>query len=492
MEIEERKIRYHIPTRIVACEGKMNNVKTLLENKDDQIYLFDKDLMQIEGPGFIVLDFGQEMCGGIRILSSVSGPLGETMKVRIRFGESVSETYSEIMPEGTATNNHAMRDFYYEITGYADQLIGDTGFRFVRIDFLSDSPIYLPIKSIFAYEWYRDLKEISHYQSKDPLLQQIYDTSLRTVTLCMQNRIWDGIKRDRLVWIGDMEPEIHAILSAYGNVPIIEKTIETAILSNPMPCWINNIPSYSAWFLLIIYDIYKMSRDKAYPKKHLDYLNQIIDLFDKSLDDKGYLDFAWSYNLFPCAMPYFIDWPTYTEDNEKERREAVTMLLQYVFPKVLGMYEDVGLKTTTIEKIINKLSKPQIDMPKTKVFAAFYQLLHQDETSYQILIKDDSKGFSTFMSYYLLKAISQKDKNKAKELLKQYYGGMLSRGATSFWEDFHIEWLEGSSRIDELPKEGEKDLHGDYGGYCYVGFRHSLCHGWSSGPVSFLLEEDKE
>ena len=177
MEIEERKIRYHIPTRIVACEGKMNNVKTLLENKDDQIYLFDKDLMQIEGPGFIVLDFGQEMCGGIRILSSVSGPLGETMKVRIRFGESVSETYSAIMPEGTATNNHAMRDFYYEITGYADQLIGDTGFRFVRIDFLSDSPIYLPIKSIFAYEWYRDLKEINHYQSKDPLLQQIYDTS---------------------------------------------------------------------------------------------------------------------------------------------------------------------------------------------------------------------------------------------------------------------------------------------------------------------------
>ena len=235
-----------------------------------------------------------------------------------------------------------------------------------------------------------------------------------------------------------------------------------------------------------------MSHDKAYPQKHLDYLNQIIDLFDKSLDDKGYLDFAWSYNLFPCAMPYFIDWPTYTEDNEKERREAVTMLLQYVFPKVLEMYEDVGLKTTTIEKIINKLSKSQIDMPKTKVFAAFYQLLHQDETSYQILIKDDSKGFSTFMSYYLLKAISQKDKNKAKELLKQYYGGMLSRGATSFWEDFHIEWLEGSSRIDELPKEGEKDLHGDYGGYCYVGFRHSLCHGWSSGPVSFLLEEDKE
>lgn len=32
----------------------------------------------------------------------------------------------------------------------------------------------------------------------------------------------------------------------------------------------------------------------------------------------------------------------------------------------------------------------------------------------------------------------------------------------------------------------EKDIHGDCGAYCYVGFRHSLCHGWASGPTSWL------
>ena len=51
-----------------------------------------------------------------------------------------------------------------------------------------------------------------------------------------------------------------------------------------------------------------------------------------------------------------------------------------------------------------------------------------------------------------------------------------------------MEWLEGSSRIDELVAEGEKDLHGDYGAYCYKGFRHSLCHGWASGPAAFLSQ----
>lgn len=51
-----------------------------------------------------------------------------------------------------------------------------------------------------------------------------------------------------------------------------------------------------------------------------------------------------------------------------------------------------------------------------------------------------------------------------------------------------MEWLEGTSRIDELVAEGEKDLHGDYGAYCYKGFRHSLCHGWASGPAAFLSQ----
>ena len=65
---------------------------------------------------------------------------------------------------------------------------------------------------------------------------------------------------------------------------------------------------------------------------------------------------------------------------------------------------------------------------------------------------------------------------------------MLDRGATTFWEDFDLAWLEGSGRIDELPTPGEKDLHGDHGAYSYTGFRHSLCHGWASGPTAWLSE----
>ena len=106
-----------------------------------------------------------------------------------------------------------------------------------------------------------------------------------------------------------------------------------------------------------------------------------------------------------------------------------------------------------------------------------------------MLVEGGAKGLSTFMSYFILKAIAETSGvDIAVNIMKEYYGAMLDRGATTFFEDFNMEWLEGSSRIDEFPKEGEKDLHGDYGAFCYVGFRHSFCHGWSAGVIMFIEE----
>ena len=77
---------------------------------------------------------------------------------------------------------------------------------------------------------------------------------------------------------------------------------------------------------------------------------------------------------------------------------------------------------------------------------------------------------------------------RAIDTVRDYWGGMLDMGATSFWEDFDLAWTNNAFRIDEMPVAGRKDIHGDYGAYCYVGFRHSLCHGWSSGPAPWLIE----
>lgn len=105
------------------------------------------------------------------------------------------------------------------------------------------------------------------------------------------------------------------------------------------------------------------------------------------------------------------------------------------------------------------------------------------------ILKNGAKGFSTFMSYYLLKVAAARDMSGALSVLEEYYGAMLSLGATAFWEDFNIEWAENAAPIDKIPESGKSDVHGDNGAFCYKGFRHSLCHGWSSAPTAFLAEE---
>jgi hypothetical protein len=139
---------------------------------------------------------------------------------------------------------------------------------------------------------------------------------------------------------------------------------------------------------------------------------------------------------------------------------------------------------------LNRLLLKKIVVQKSKQVAGLkFFATGLDMEDKELLIKGGAEGMSTFMSYYILKAVASFDKEKAIEMMKEYYGKMLEKGATTFFEDFSIEWAENSCSIDTLPKENQKDIHGDFGAFCYKGFRHSLCHGWSAGVLQFIKEE---
>ena len=139
-----------------------------------------------------------------------------------------------------------------------------------------------------------------------------------------------------------------------------------------------------------------------------------------------------------------------------------------------------------VEKLQGYLEKPC----SHKCIRAFQILAgRRDKQDAAFLENGGAEGLSTFMAYYILKADALSGGQNMLSILKEYYGGMLQRGATTFWEDFDIAWLKNSGRIDEFPAEGKTDIHGDYGAFCYRGLRHSLCHGWSAGILAFLAEQ---
>ena len=64
----------------------------------------------------------------------------------------------------------------------------------------------------------------------------------------------------------------------------------------------------------------------------------------------------------------------------------------------------------------------------------------------------------------------------------------LYENVAPFYKDFDINWKKNAARIDELIPAGKVDVHRTYGDYCYKGYRHSLAHGWASGPTAWLSE----
>lgn len=473
---------YLLPTRVVDGD-KIENAETLLRSKGLYAtinYNVDewKNYLKMDGMGsFIILDFGKEMNGGLRMITN--GIYRDGCRIRIRFGESLGEVSSNIK-EKNASNVHGPRDLETQVCSYADVTIGGTGFRFARIDLLDDHYIYF--KNIFCENNILSKKAIYTYQGKDERIAQIFEVAKRTVDLCAaEGYVWDGVKRDRLLWVGDLAPEIMALNSLYGRLSVVERSLDLAKKLAPVPKFMNDIYTYSMWWIIILADYYKEFGCKTYIKKHIRYLVELLNLLDGLVDEKGELN---------REIRYLVDWPTKGSVDELVGVRVIFLMALNGATELLNAFD---LSTEKVKSIKEKvLKQPMIAREKKQVIAVKYFATGElTDEEYNKLIDGGVKGFSTFMSYYILSAIASRDEKLAIELMKEYYGAMLDRGATTFWEDFHIEWLEGSGRIDEIDPN-KKDLHGDYGEHCYVGFRHSLCHGWSAGVVKFIKEHCRD
>lgn len=196
---------YIFPKKIIDKSDTVKTAESLMQNRTLQIGFAESVAAVTEGNAYLILDFGKELSGGVRILTRDT--IGNK-KIRLRFGESVSECCADL-GEDNATNDHALRDFYVELTDWSDMMFGNTGFRFVRIDTAPESVIRF--QAIVAATNIDSREQIGRFECDDPLLNEIWDTAAYTLRLCIQNGyLWDGVKRDRLVWVGDLYPMIRA------------------------------------------------------------------------------------------------------------------------------------------------------------------------------------------------------------------------------------------------------------------------------------------
>ena len=464
-------MKEYVFPQAVVCSHLAEDPQNLLKKKPLQIGLSEKDITKIANGGYVILDYGKEMRGGIRILNFTSNQGG----VRIRFGESLTECCAEIGGEKNATNDHALRDMQAELPNYSDMPFGETGFRFVRLDVTGE----VSLKSVIAVNHILNKAPMYEYNGTDKRIKDIFQAAKRTVDLCAADGyVWDGIKRDKLVWVGDMHPEMLALTALYGKVPALERSLTFIKDQTPLPGWMNRwYPAYSMWWMIIVADYYAINKNTGYTKKQLSYIQGLLKQMDECIDENGEMHYP----------DYFVDWPTRGQVDEKAGVRAINVM---ALKKTIELFQEFGLDTSLANDLLQRLVKVEIKVEKSKqVLGLKYFAVGLTEEDQQKLIAGGARGMSTFMSYYILKAVASFDKKKAISMMKEYYGAMLDKGATTFFEDFDLDWAANSCRLDEFPKEGQRDIHGDFGAFCYQGFRHSLCHGWSAGVIQFIKEE---
>ena len=92
-------------------------------------------------------------------------------------------------------------------------------------------------------------------------------------------------------------------------------------------------------------------------------------------------------------------------------------------------------------------------------------------------IKYNALIISPYYNYYVISAMAMMGhRQEALEWIRQYWGGMIAEGATSFWEAYDPSWYK-------------EDFHAALQSDNRSGYFVSLAHGWSSGPTAWLMEQ---
>ena len=346
----------------------------------------------------LLLDFGIELQGGLQLVMGMS-PGKEPVRFRVRLGESVTEAMSELGGATNATNDHAMRDFEIETPWLGSVEVGNSGFRFARIDLLDeDRTVFL--KEVNAVFSYRDIPYLGSFKCSDERLNHIWATGAYTVHLNMQHFLWDGIKRDRLVWIGDMHPETMTICSVFGADSVVPSSLDYARDTFPLPGWMNGISSYSMWWVIIHHEWYRHYGSLEYLQEQKAYMIPLLKQFMTKIDE----------NNEEQLDGRFLDWPS--SENKPAIHAGLQSLMVMTMDAGAEMCEtldepEVAAKCRQTAAQLRKHVPDPNNSKQAAALMALSGLAPAEKMNREYLAVDGSRRMSTFYGYYILEAMAE-------------------------------------------------------------------------------------
>ncbi|MCJ8210004.1 alpha-rhamnosidase [Mucilaginibacter sp. RS28] len=419
-------------------------------------------------------DFGKETFGYVK-LHNLKGK----GKIKIYYGESKEEaldTQKGELADEIEVNQPEAADYTLE---------GSRAFRYVNIQFegLSANDVSM------LYEYNPETRRGS-FKCSDEEINKIYDVAAYTLQLNTREFFIDGIKRDRWVWSGDAYQSYLMNYYLFFDSPEVTHTLLALRGKDPVTSHINTIMDYTFYWFLGIYDYYRYTGDQAFIKNHYEQMQTLMNFCLKRRDQDGLME----------GLPgdwVFIDW---ADGLSKQGQVSFEQLLLCrsletvaLCAKIAGEQADAVTYDAQASDLKKKLFSYYWNQDKhafvhsringkatdnvtryTNMFAVFFDYLNeqqrQDVKKYVLLNNQVPKITTPYMRFYELEALcALGDQAKVLKEMKDYWGGMLKLGATSFWEEYN-------------PAKSGAEHYAMYG----RPFGKSLCHAWGASPIYLL------
>lgn len=424
----------------------------------------------------VMLDFGREVAGRLEVRSDS----GSDALVTIQYGESEDEAEA---------GGHYLGTNLLRIPKNGVAWGPKSAFRYAKVRFVGGGP-ELRFHSIQLDGIYYPVEYQGTFESSDPLLNRIWETGAYTAHLCMQDGLWDAPKRDRGRWVGDVDIEGRVISRVFGDRFLMESTLTSLIGESPVRKHINNIPSFSPLWITSLYDHYRQTGAKDYLAGLHPSLLELLKLMDSSFDGrnmlgnptKGWLFADWSPGLWGdvpevrriTQMGYYRG---YVEgayllremgdhaaaEQYEQRAAAIKAAANRYLRDADGTYGPRW--QTNAAAIVSGVAAPE---QYPVIWEKVLKSVRQDQP--------DSQAVSPYYNYYVVTAMAKAGHPvEALNWMREYWGGMLKQGATSFWENYDLRWPKNKAHFS-LQADGTS------------GFFVSMAHGWSAGPTVWLME----
>lgn len=294
-----------------------------------------------------------------------------------------------------STNDHSVRDERLQLPWVGCLEYGMTGYRFIRIDNCDE--VGISLVQVFGVSVHSGKKYRGAFACNDEIINRVWEASAYTLYLNNNKYITDGIKRDRLVWIGDMHPETVSVLRLFGNDPSIRRSLDYIRDITELPAWMNDIPSYSMWWCKIQRDLYWYTGDSGYLAKQLPYIGELCGQLLGCVKPDGTYDVGYK----------FIDWPS--SDQPAAQDLGIRSLLSLSLRSCLEIFHVFGdaSRDGAIGAALKSLSAKPLERVGNKqavALAVFAGLLSAEQAEREVFSKEPLRGLSTFLGYYVMQA----------------------------------------------------------------------------------------